>query len=137
MTTDPATENAAQAPRELPVTLLGREIYCRMPSPEQLLVWQRTVTRLTEAPIDASWTGSEVMSALERLRRIIDSIMVNRADVNWVDDQFLAETLTFQSLAPFITAVTDAFAEAAEQGGNREDRRAAKKTKVTRKKAAS
>lgn len=140
MTTDPAAESAEQIQLELPVTLLDREIFCRMPSPEQLLVWQRTVKRLTEAPIDASWTGSEVMSALERLRKIIDSLMVNRADVDWLDDQFLEERVTFKELAPFITDVTEAFAKAAEEGGNRADRRAAAKApakKAARKKAST
>lgn len=140
MTTDPTAEGAEQTKLELPVTLMGREIYCRMPSPEQLLVWQRTVKRLTEAPINASWTGSEVMAALERLRKIIDSLMINRADVDWLDDQFLEETVTFQNLAPFITDVTEAFAEAAEAEGNRADRRAAAKKpakKAARKKAST
>jgi hypothetical protein len=140
MTTDQATEGAEQTQLELPVQLMGREIFCRMPSPEQLLVWQRTVKRLTEAPIDASWTGSEVMSALERLRKIIDTLMVNRADVDWLDDQFLEETVTFKELAPFITDVTEAFAKAAEEEGNRADRRAATKTpakKAARKKAST
>lgn len=140
MTTDPATEGADPTQIELPVMLLDREIYCHMPSPEQLLVWQRTVRRLTEAPMDASWTGSEVMNALERLRKIIDSLMVNRADRDWLDDQFLDETITFKDLAPFITKVTEAFARAAEEEGNRADRRAAKKApakKAARKKVTT
>lgn len=122
-----------QAPLEVPVTLAGREIYCRMPSPEQLLVWQRTVRRLTDSPVDASWTGSEVMAALDRLRTIIDSL-ISRADVDWLDDQFLVEKVTFKDLAPFITEVAEAFAKKSEEktGGNPP----AKKTKATRKKAA-
>lgn len=117
--------------------LLDREIYARMPSPEQLLVWQRTVDRLTKAPVDASWTGSEVMNALERLRKIVDSIIVNRADVDWMDDRFLDGTLDFKGLAPFIADTTTTFAEYADaQFSNREERRAVKKTpakKATRK----
>lgn len=135
-------DDSAETPVELPVMLLDREIYTRMPSPEQLLVWQRTVDRLTKAPVNASWNGSEVMNALERLRKIVDSIMVNRADVDWLDDQFLEETLDFRGLAPFITNVTVAFQEyAAAQialNGTREERRAVKKApakKATRKAA--
>ena len=135
---DTAAESADQTARELPVMFKDREIFCRLPTPEQLLVWQRTVSRLTQAPVDASWTGSEVMAALERLRKIVDSVMVNRADVSWLDDQFLDLTLTFEDLAPFITLVVDAFNDAAQAEGNRENRRAAKTTakKATRKKAA-
>jgi hypothetical protein len=135
-----AAETAEEeAPVELPVMLRDREIYVRMPTPEQLLVWQRTVKRLTEAPVDASWTGSEVMAALERLRKIVDTVMVNRADRDWLDDEFLEGTIDFKGLAPFITDVTTAFQEYAAANGNREDRRAAKKTtakKAARKKAA-
>lgn len=139
MTTEQATtEPEAEAPVELPVMLLDREIYSRMPSPEQLIVWQRTIKRLEDAPMDASWTGSEVMAALERLRKIVDTLIVNRADVDWLDEQFLDETITFQTLAPFITNVVTAFQEFAAAQANRETRRATKKTvakKATRKKA--
>ena len=137
MTTEETTMEEFPA---LPVTFMGREIYARMPSPEQLLVWQRTVRRLTDAPIDASWTGSEVMNALERLLKIVNSLMANKADIEWLDDEFLSGTIGFRNLAPFITLVTDAFAKAAEEEGNRETRRAAKKTpakKAARKKAST
>ena len=119
MTIDPEPEGADQTQFELPVMLMGREIYCRMPSAEQLLVWQRTVKRLTEAPMDASWTGSEVLAALERLLKIVNSLMANKADIEWLDDQFLEGKIHFQNLAPFITLVTKAFADKAEEEGNR------------------
>jgi hypothetical protein len=135
MTTDAEGQQALH----LPVMLMGREIDCRMPTPEQLLVWRRTVHRLTEAPMDASWTGAEVMDALERLRKIIDSLMVHRTDIDWLDDRFLDEKVTFKDLAPFITRVTDAFAKAAEEEDNQEIRRATKKPakKAARKKAVT
>lgn len=140
MTTETAAAEPAEdeAPVELPVMFMGREIYSRFPSPEQLIVWQRTIKRLETAPMDASWTGSEVMAALERLRKIVDTLMVNRADVDWLDDQFLDETVTFKSLAPFITDVVTAFQEFAAAQGTRAEKRAAKKTpakKATRKAA--
>lgn len=128
---------------EVEVQFEGRSIWTRMPSPEQLLVWDRTVRNLTEAPPDESWTGSQVMRSLDRLRRIVDTILVNRADVDWLDDQFLDGKLTFKSLAPFIAKVVDAFADAAEQANatsNRAAKRAAKKApakKAARKKATA
>lgn len=113
---------------EIPVQFRGREIYARMPRPEQLLVWQRVVKSLTEAPPGVGWTGQEVMGALERLRKIVDSILLNKADIQWIDDEFLEGTLTFQDLAPLITLVTEAYAKAAEeQAPNREAKRAVKK----------
>lgn len=134
-------EEAEQAPIELPMMLLDREIYVRMPTPEKILVWQRTINRLSKAPVDASWTGSEVMAALERLRAIVDSIVVNRADVDWIDDQFLAGTLEFRTLTPFVERSILAFQEHVDsqiqENGTRAERRAAKKApakKATRKK---
>lgn len=121
---------------EVPVMFHGREIYARMPRPEQLLVWQRVLKTLTDAPPGTSWTGSEVMSALERLRRIVDSLIVNKADITWIDDQFLDGELVFQDLAPFLTDVTAKFNELAqEEAPNREAKRAVKK--AARKKATS
>jgi hypothetical protein len=141
MTEQEGAETAQEeAPVELPVILRDREIFVRMPTPEQLLVWQRTVTRLTEAPVNASWTGSEVMAALERLRKIVDTMMVNRADRDWLDDQFLEGTLDFKGLAPFITDVTTAFQEFAaaqvQETGTRAERRAKPAKKAARKKAS-
>jgi hypothetical protein len=60
--------------------------------------------------------------------------MANKADIEWLDDQFLLGAIDFQKLAPFVTLVADKFAEAAEAEGNRETRRAATK-KATAKKA--
>lgn len=114
-----------------------RKMWAKMPRPEQLLVWQRTIDTLTKAPVTAAWTGSEVMAALERLRRIIDSLLVNRADIVWLDDMFLSGDLDFKKLAPLVLDITTAFQEAAAATGNREQRRAvAKETKKAKRKAA-
>jgi hypothetical protein len=75
------------------------------------------------------------MKSLERLRKIVDTMMVNQADIEWMDDQFLDKKLTFQSLAPFVTSVAQAFQDYAATNGNREERRAAAK-KTPAKKAA-
>jgi hypothetical protein len=144
MTTEQAAAPAADEEVTIPeveITFQGRSIWTRMPTPEQLLVWDRTVRSLTEAPPDASWTGSQVMKSLDRLRRIVDTILVNRADVEWLDDEFLDGKLTFKDLAPMIALVVDGFADAAEQANatsNRAAKRAAAKPKkAARKKATS
>jgi|SRR6187549_3205397 len=142
MTTE-QTEPAGPDPEdrvELPVMLGDREIYVRRPTAEQLLAWQRVVTRLSDAPIDASWTGTEILGAMERMLRIVNSLMVNKADVVWMDDRFLDGTLDFAKVTPFITAVVDAFKDHADaqlaEHGTRPEKRAAKKAapkKATRK----
>lgn len=129
------TEPTPEEDLILTVPLKGREITVSRPTPEQLLVWQRTVRRLTDAPADATWSGTEAMAALERARRIVDSLIVHPADVDWLDDRFLDKTVTFQDLAPFINDAITAFNDADAQAGNRETRRAAKKATGARKKA--
>lgn len=133
---DQATE--PDAVPELPITFEGREMWVRMPSPEQLLVWRRTLTHLGQTA-ESDWTGESVMAALERLRKIVDSTLVNKADVTWLDDGFLDGTLSFRKITPIITLTVDAFADAAGAADNRETKRAAKKTpaKKARRKAPS
>jgi hypothetical protein len=121
---------------QIEVPLAGREITVTHPTPEQLLVWQRTLKRLGNLET-ATWTGEETMAALERLRKIIDSIIVHRADIDWLDDAFLEQTVGFRELAPWITQVIDAFEQHASQSGTRAERRAAAKPKkATRRKAS-
>lgn len=130
---------AEEAPPEICVPFMGREIWVKMPRPEQVLVWQRTVQKLGNSGPDTSWTGPEVMKALERLRMIIDSILLNRADVEWLDDRFLDGTAGFRELTPFLNDVITAFSKKNEQDApNRETRRATKPAKkATRKKVTS
>lgn len=125
---------------EMEIAFLGRQIWVRMPRPEQLLVWRRTLNQLQAVDPKTGWTGESVMVAMERLRKIVDSLLVNKADVAWLDDQFLDGTLTFYELVPLITLTVQSYADAAEAEGNRETRRAAKKAspakKATRKRVA-
>lgn len=116
------TEQAEEAPQlpEREIEFRGRKIWVKMPRPEQLLVWQRVLKQLqTTEPS----TGSEVMVLLERGRKVLDSILVNRADKDWMDDEMLEGTLTFQDVLPMINDAAEAFA----QDGNHEERRAVKK----------
>jgi hypothetical protein len=143
--TEPNTPEApeADAQVEIPereITFLGRQVWVKMPRPEQLLVWRRTLTQLQGVDPNTGWTADSVMAAMERLRKIVDSTLANKADVEWIDDLFLDGSLTFQGLVPIINLTVKAYADAAEAEGNRETRRAAKKAgpakKATRKKAA-
>jgi hypothetical protein len=112
---------------ELPITFKGREIWVHMPTPEQLLVWKRTLVRLQGAQVEG-WNGEQVMRALERTRMIIDSVMVNDVDKEWLDDEMLAGTIGLMDTAQIITMTAEAYADAAEAESNRETRRATVKT---------
>jgi hypothetical protein len=124
MTDQPAT--AGDAAIELPIDFLGREMYVHMPSPEQLLVWRRVLTRLQQVET-AELTGMEVLNALERFRLIIDSLLANHKDVDFIDDEMLAGRVGIKELAPLITKAVEAFQTNAEATGNRATRRAAAK----------
>lgn len=137
MTSTEETESAPEVQPETSVMFMDREIWVKRPRPEQVLVWQRTIKSLTEAPVNTAWTGDEVMRALERLRMIFDSILVNRADINWLDDRFLDGTVGFKELTPILNQVIAAFNKQSEENApNREARRAAAKPakKAARKK---
>lgn len=135
MTTEETATPAADVPAELEREIVFKErtIWVRVPSPEQLLVWKRTVQKLQGADVDG-WNGEQVMSALERTRKIIDSVLVHEVDKDWLDDQMLDGSVGLIDTAAIIQMTVEAFAE----GDNREARRAAAKPvkKAARKKAA-
>jgi hypothetical protein len=129
----------AELPPELEIPFAGRTLWVKMPTPEQLLVWKRTLRQLQGADV-SGWNGEQVMKALERTRLIIDSLLVHETDKEWLDDEMLAGRVGLMDTAGIINGTVDAFATAAEEGGNRETRRAAAKKaapakKATRKKA--
>jgi hypothetical protein len=66
---------------------------------------------------------------------IIDSVMVHQVDKDWLDDELLAENIGLIETAGIINMAAEAFAEAAEAEGNRETKRAAKKTAPAKKAA--
>jgi hypothetical protein len=112
-----------------PIDFHGREIWVTMPDPNKLVVWQRTLERLQKAHVQ-DWNGAQVMAALERVRHLIDSILVHETDSEWIDDEMLAGRLDFQKLVPMVTMAVAAFQD---EPNNRADRRA---KKATAKKAA-
>jgi hypothetical protein len=121
---------------EQEITFQGRSMWVKMPSPEQLLVWKRTLQKLQGADVEG-WNGEQAMIALERTRKIIDSVLVNNADVEWLDDEMLAGRVDLLATASIIQMAVDAFVDAAETEGNRDTRRAAKAApkKAARKRA--
>lgn len=125
-----------EAVPEQEITFRDRKMWVHMPTPEQLLVWKRTLVKLQGAET-GGWNGEQAMIALERTRKIIDSVLVNKADVEWLDDEMLDGTVDLMATASIIQMAVDAFVDAAEAEGNRETRRAAPAKKATRKKAAA
>jgi hypothetical protein len=121
------------ADTERPILFRGREIFVKMPTPEQLLVWKRVLKQLQEPEVT---NGEQLIKLLERTRKLIDSILVNRADVEWLDDEMLDGNLVLNDTADIMLEAVKAF----QADDNRESRRAAKKTpakKAARRKATT
>lgn len=103
----------------------GREIMVKFPTDGQLIVWQRTVRNLQSTDTN-SWTGEDALRAGERAAKIIDSVIVNRADRDWLDDETLDKGLGLIDRAEIITLTIKAF------GGGEEKTPAKKATPVKR-----
>jgi hypothetical protein len=134
--TEQGTEAEEATTPELEIEFMGRTLWVRLPKPEQLLVWKRTLKQLQGAEVDG-WNAEQVMAALERTRRIIDSVLVNPVDVTWLDDEMLDGRVDLKGTAEIINKTVEAYAEAAErekaEHGTRAERRDAAKKKAARK----
>jgi hypothetical protein len=121
------------------VNFRGHKFTAYAPQPEQILVWQRTLDRLSQANT-ATWKGKDALAALDRIRKILDSLL-SPEDIDWLDDQMLQrdpETrmprFTLENAHELMMEIINAF-----RANNREERReaerAAKKTAPARRKA--
>lgn len=104
----------------------------QMPAPEQILVWQRSIRRLQQTS-DNSWDGESAMKAMERMRKIIDSIL-SPEDVEWLDERMLDRETTMQECSQIVVDAIKAFSDEPEPA-NRAQRRAAPRKAAARKRA--
>lgn len=127
------TEQSTEERETREVEYLSRTWTAVMPAPEQLLVWQRTLTRLSGETMEG-WDGARVLQALDRIRNIIDSVL-SPQDVDYLDDQMLLGKFKLEQAHGLMMEVIKAF-----KVNNREDRRAAERPAARRapaKKAAT
>jgi hypothetical protein len=107
--TKPATDRAAPAVAEpKTVTFGGRDLTVSMPTPEQLAVWQRTARRMTGVD-PATMTGEEAMKLLDRGLKVIQSVLPNPDDRDWLEDELLDGNLTLEAAAGIVTAAVAAY----------------------------
>ena len=115
-----STEQSTEERETREVEYLGRTWTAVMPAPEQLLVWQRTLSRLSGETMEG-WDGARVLQALDRLRKIVDSVL-SPQDVDYLDDQMLMGDFKLEQAHGLMMEVIRAF-----KVNNREDHRAAAK----------
>lgn len=113
------------------ITFHGRQLVVRFPTPEQLLVWQRTV-KLLQAPETEGWDGEQVLRALERARKIIDSVLTEPRDRDWLDDEMLTNDLSLIDAAGIIQQTIEAFGDGKPAPAKKD----APRKRATRRKAA-
>lgn len=126
------TETPA-AGSERPIQFRGREIWVKLPSPEQYIVWRRTLKAM-EASDTATWNAEQMVIAYERTRKIIDSVILNQTDKTWLDDEWLDGSLDLIDTAKIIQLTTEAFGEDEAEPNNRAEKRAATPKKKAQRK---
>jgi hypothetical protein len=130
-TADPMFIDFAWRERDRP-----RRMQVRIPSPEQLAVWQsigETFTRLgaewehqrstvAHLPADApEVTGMNAIQARQAIRgvnrsiKLIKSVLVNEIDHEWVDDAIM-DGATIEQMLRIVTAAVDKLREQAASG---------------------
>lgn len=135
MTPAPAEQTEAVERPVVDIEFQGRTLTVHAPTPEQFVIWKR-ILRTLEGAGD-SWNGEQVVNALDRARRLIDTLLVHPADSEWLDDLVLDGKTSMEAIAGIIQLATEALQA---QTGNREQRRAAKKSpakKAARQKAGA
>lgn len=127
------TEQAAPERPQKQITFRERDIAVQFPTPEQLVVFKRTIAKL-ESDTDG-WTGAQVIGAFERVRRIVDTVIVDRADREWVDDMILDGEFDLKDAAEIVLLAVQSFSDESQ---NRATRRAkvTPAKKATRRKVA-
>lgn len=137
--TDETTPEATEA-MTVEVPIKGRTVHMAMPTPEQILVWQRTMRRLGNTDL-AAMNASQALDAVDRCVRIVTSLFALPKDVEWLEDGLLDQEIKLNDLIVLFGDTVEAFSalarEVSGENDNRESRRAATKAakKVVRKKA--
>lgn len=85
--------NNGKATKPPTIEFRGRTMPVRFPTAEQLTVWNRTARRASEIS-GRDITNQEAATLLDRVLRIIQSVLDEQADRDWVEDQLLDGGLT-------------------------------------------
>lgn len=136
-TTGKAALTAATFPAEAPaaakadtITFLGRTMAVQMPTPEQLVVWNRLSKRLQspeaqammddtprpgETQEDANKRANEYAAAqLDRMLTLTTSVLTDPVDHEWVEDQVLTRRLRLAGAPEGEAVAADIIAMAVE-----------------------
>lgn len=113
------------------VTFRGRTMNVVQPAAEQLVVWQLTQKRLENLD-PATATNQQAATLIGRALRVIQSVLADDADKDWVEDQILDKTLNLTGAMPIITTALTMFAEKLRNQNSGTARAAGKKPGTAR-----
>jgi hypothetical protein len=123
--TDPGDAKPAPPSRAYKtVTLKGRAIQVRKPDADQLLVWDRVLQRI-ETMAAAAETANQIRRLVNKCDIIINALIVNEEDQDWLENQQLAGTLNLREAGSIVLKALEAYGdEVAPEPPNRAARRA-------------
>lgn len=132
------TRNADGVIEEAHVSWRGRDWLVRLPTVEQMTIYRRLSTRfqaLGEAqskPDAEPMSMEEATSHFDRALKLITSVVVEPADIVWIEDEMLEGRLQLSDASDLMLKAMERFGELnpIEQNGTRAERRALKTGKA-------
>lgn len=122
--------DAADPVETVPIVFCGRTLMVKLPTPEQLTMYRRLSTEFQNLAQDGNadrLTLDQALKHLDRAVRLVQSIMAEARDKEWLEDQMLEGNIELKQCTSLLR---DAFillnrkAEEQAAGQNRETRRA-------------
>lgn len=119
----PATKvEAPEAEAPKTIEFLGRTLQVKPPTAEQLLAWERLLVKL-EKVAQSDATAETVRALFGRITRIIDSVVVDEEDREWLEDGRMDGTVTIENSSQIVLDALEAYGADVAQPANRAARR--------------
>ena len=124
----PARSRAGASPAPAPdlpktVTVKGRVIEVCRPTDEQLFAWDRVLRKLERAAKEIE-NANQARRLMEKCDAIINSVIANEEDRDWLEDGQLDGSLTLQDAGHIVLDALKAYElESSEEAPNRAARR--------------
>lgn len=109
-----AAPAAEQVPADERKTIVfqKRTIAVRLPTPDQLVAFRRVFARLESARA-TEMDGERALALLERAAKVVDTVIADEVDRDWLDDQRLEGAATTEDIMPIIINAISAYGDEA------------------------
>lgn len=117
---------------ETPIVWHGRSIRVRLPTIEQLTMYDRLSKKFAKLAEEGAKPGAAPMSMqdavhnYDRAVKLITSVIVDRADIEFLEDLLLEREVDLAEAGTLLKQAFDRLGEANDEAKNRADRRAAR-----------